>query len=117
MGVEKRHNYRMELSATLVMKPVGTNEQSSPTAIRIMDVSKSGIGFATPVKLQTDMIYEVDLTLWTKDTIHSLFKIMREKPTNNGYEYGATFIGMSETDKQRISVYEDFLSMGESLNG
>ncbi len=110
---EKRRNYRMELSATLVMKPIGAKEEGSPAAIQILDVSRSGIGFTTPVKLQKDTAYEVDLTLWSKDTIHTFLNIMREKPINSGYEYGATFIGMSETDKQRISVYEDFISMGE----
>ena len=105
----------MELSATLVVKPIGAEGDGNPTAIHIIDVSKTGIGFSTPIKLQKDMTYEVDLTLWNKDTIHTFLNIMREKQVANGFEYGATFIGMSETDKQRISVYEDFLSMGEKL--
>ena len=104
-------NFRMELSATLVIKPIGSKGEGSPTAVQIVDVSKTGIGFQTPVKLQKDMTYEVDVTLWTKETIHAFMNIAREVPTNGGYIYGATFIGMSQTDMQRIAVYEDFLSM------
>ena len=101
----------MELSATLVLKPLGSGDKGSPAAVNIVDVSKTGIGFITSVKLQKDTTYEVDLTLWTKETIHTFLNIAREVPRDGGYEYGATFIGMSETDKQRIAIYEDFLSV------
>ena len=102
---EKRRSRRMVLNAHLVMNPIGETV-GEKVPVDIIDISKDGIGFSCSAALTMNAIYEIDLTLWTKDVLHTFINVTRFDNTKN--MYGATFTGMNENDSGKIRIYEMF---------
>ncbi len=104
---ERRKEKRLDLKGELLMKSIANADDGVDTvAISVLNCSKAGIGFQADCQLVMGDNYEANLTIWTKEVIHVFIKIVRGTMLENGYEYGAIFIGMPEYDRQRISVYE-----------
>lgn len=103
---EKRKFRRLDLEGELIMSPIGSDEGVEKVAIAIHDCSRGGMGFQSDQQLVMGDNYECNLTIWTKEVIHVFIKIVRGTMVEDGYSYGAIFIGMPEYDRQRISVYE-----------
>lgn len=101
---ERRRSTRRELVSTLVMKRLGQDEQEE-VEINIIDVSKSGVGFTSEHALTIGAVYESYLRIWTQEVLHAFLEIVRIEKRENGYFYGAIFIGMPEMDAARIEVY------------
>ncbi|MCM1305497.1 MAG: PilZ domain-containing protein [Lachnospiraceae bacterium] len=74
--------------------------------IEVTDVSKSGIGFECKEQLQVGEVYESFLTIWTKEVIHAILRIVRIELKEQMYSYGAVFVGMPDTESARIEVYQ-----------
>lgn len=105
---ERRKNKRMDLEAKIMVKRLDSDEKHA-VVIDVCDVSRTGVGFTSLEKLDIGAVYETHLTIWTKDVIHSFLQIVRiELIDTKEYRYGAVFVGMSELDASRISVYESF---------
>ena len=105
MENERRRTKRLDLESSLVINRLdGQGEER--VDINVLDVSKRGIGFSCDKTLQIGAVYEGSLTLWTKETISTFIEIVRIEKTDNSFLYGGIFIGMPETDSNRISVYD-----------
>ena len=105
---ERRKSKRMDLEAKLMVKRLDSTEKHA-VVITISDVSRTGVGFSCPDQLDIRAVYECYLTIWTKEVIHVFLQIVRSEIVGPGtFHYGAVFIGMSEKDAFRISVYEHF---------
>lgn len=105
---ERRKSKRMDLEAKLMVKRLDSAGEQE-VAIHISDASRTGVGFSCPDRLELQAVYECYLTIWTKEVIHAFLQIVRtEEEGPDGFHYGAVFIGMSEQDALRISVYERF---------
>lgn len=104
---ERRKTKRTDMSSKLVIKRLDGNTGNQAT-IDIIDVSKTGIGFACKEMLQIGEVYEAYLTIWTKEVIHAFLQIVRIELQGDNYGYGAIFIGMPEMDSARIEVYQTF---------
>lgn len=103
---ERRKNRRMELSAKLLIKRLDSEEPPREVNIDVSDVSKTGVGFICSEPLEIGAVYEMFLTLWTKEVLHSFLQIVRiEMKGEKQYSYGAIFIGMSEAEASRIETY------------
>ena len=102
---EKRKHKRLELSGELIVQHMGTGEHET-FQIEITDCSRDGIGFSTDTQLVIGDNYEANLTLWTKEVLHVFIQIVRAAKIDDGFRYGAIFIGMPDADKMRIEVYE-----------
>ena len=72
------------------------------------DLSRSGIGFKSKQALEVGTYYDTKLTIWTKEVIDAVIEIVRCLETEEGYEYGAEFIGMTDTDALKIDIYQIF---------
>lgn len=95
------------MSSRLVIKRVdGGSGESRETTIDVVDVSKSGVGFTCEEILLIGEVYEAYLTIWTKEVIHALLRIVRIELQAEGYGYGAVFVGLPETESSRIEVYQ-----------
>lgn len=81
-------------------------ENNNEVVIDIVDISKSGIGFECAQPLMIGEVYESYLTIWTKEVLHAFLRIVRIDLKEDGYSYGAVFIGMPEMDSARIEVYQ-----------
>lgn len=95
----------MDLATTLLVKRIDNGIDQEVT-VDIHDVSKSGIGFTCNEELQIDSVYESYIRIWTQEVIHTLLKVVRKTKQEEGYLYGAIFMGLSEVDAFRISVYD-----------
>ncbi len=105
---ERRKSRRMDLEARLIVKRLDSDEKRE-VVINISDVSRTGVGFSCSDKLELKAVYECRLTIWTKEVIHAFLQIVRANEKEEDIcHYGAVFIGMSEQDASRISVYEQF---------
>lgn len=110
---ERRKSKRMDMEAHLMVKRLDSAVKHA-VVIDISDVSKSGVGFTCKDMLDIGAVYECSLTLWTKEVIHCFLRIVRIELDDMAlYHYGAIFIGMSEQDALRISVYEKFSEIEE----
>lgn len=105
--VEKRKAKRIPLEANLAMNRIGGG-QTEIVPVQIIDVSKSGMGFECARDLEIGSVYEVELVLWTKEKINSFVNIIRCDESDTKKIYGATFVGMTETDSCKIDIYDMF---------
>lgn len=103
---DKRKNKRLELQGEILIKEVGGVEDGELAEIEITDCSRDGLGFTTDRVLTIGSNYETNLTLWNKDKIHVFLQITRANKEGNVFHYGGIFIGMPDTDRMRIRVYE-----------
>lgn len=103
---ERRKAKRIELSAKLYLERVDVSENPSQVDIEVYDISTSGIGFKCVETLSIGGVYDADLTLWTKDVIHTFIQIVRISKFGDSYQYGGVFIGMPEIDSKRIQIYD-----------
>lgn len=102
---ERRRSKRTKMSSKFVIKRLdgGGNQQ---VAIELTDVSKGGIGFVCQDRLQIGEMYELFLTIWTKEVIHTILQIVRFEQRENCYFFGAVFVGIPDTEAARIEVYQ-----------
>ena len=107
---ERRKSKRTSLESKLIIKRLGPDASVGPNqevAIEILDVSKSGVGFSCPEALAIGEVYESFLTIWTKEVLHAFIQIVRiEMNGQNGFIYGASFVGLPEMEASRIEVYQ-----------
>lgn len=104
--MEERRKYnRRKLVSTIVVKRLDDNSNHDIT-IDIVDVSKSGIGFNCSELLQIGAVYEANLRIWTQEVLHACLEIIRIEKIDDGFNYGAVFIGLPEAEATRIEVYD-----------
>lgn len=104
---ERRKSKRLAMSGKLIMKALVNNGESSEVAIDIQNCSRHGLGFNCSKQLMIGDNYQAELTIWTKEVINVFLQIVRsEKLEDDIYNYGCIFIGMPDSDRQRIAVYE-----------
>jgi len=111
---ERRKNKRTSMSSRLVVKKVTGDGKNQEVTIDIVDVSKVGVGFTCKELLEIGEVYEAFLTIWTKEVIHALLRIVRIELNADGYGYGAVFTGMSATESARIEIYQ---TVSDNLDG
>jgi len=115
---EKRKNKRLDLDVTVELERLDTDEITTLKYIHVetTDLSKSGIGFKSKQILEVGSFYNTKLQIWTKEVIEAVIEIVRRVETEDGYEYGASFIGMIDKDAMKIDIYQIFSDYKESLN-
>lgn len=104
---DRRRSRRLELNSELVIK--GLQGDTQEAKIEVTDLSKTGVGFTSPAKLEIKGVYEANLRIWTGEVIHSFLKIVRievNPEDESVFNYGATFVGMAGLDANKISIYD-----------
>ena len=107
---ERRRNNRIKLTSTLLIKRLDRNTQD-PVEIEILDVSKSGVGFSCSKPLEIGAVHESNLRIWTREVLHAFLEIVRIEKAEDGFIYGAIFIGMPEMEASRIELYDTINSL------
>ena len=65
------------------------------------------IGFQSDEPLEVGGYYNTRIQIWTKEVIDAVIEIVRKQKMEDGTDkYGATFIGMSDTDAIKIDIYQ-----------
>lgn len=110
MAIDKRRSFRSSLDATLTLEAIdnGTQRAMEPFPVTIMDVSETGIGFCAENQLMIGELFKGTLTLWTKEKINFVIKIVRCKVEKEDYSYGGIFVGATGSDTSGIKIYQLF---------
>ena len=107
---EKRKHKRLDLDVSVQLERL--DEEGVTTLkyvhVDVTDISRSGIGFTANQKLETGTYYDTKIQIWTKEVVDAVIEIVRRKEGENGYQYGAIFIGMTDTDALKIDIYQIF---------
>jgi hypothetical protein len=103
---DKRKNKRLHLEGEILLQPLGKSGEAVSTKIEITDCSKDGLGFSSDAQLTIGDNYEANLTLWTKETMTVFLQIVRASKVDDLFHYGSIFIGMPDSERMRIQVYE-----------
>ncbi len=108
MGTEERRkSKRLGMGGELELKALDNVTVPQRVQITIRNCSRHGLGFDCNSQLLMGNNYEAFLTIWTHETLHVFVQIVRgEKLPDGTYNYGSIFIGMTDSDRQRIAVYE-----------
>ncbi len=109
---EKRRSKRMEIDAKIKLNLLqndkdltGLNKESFN--VKLVNVSKDGIGFKSGEELKLNTYYDAELILWTKDTFETVVEIVRmENLGEDETLYGCRFIGIDASDQLKIQIYE-----------
>lgn len=113
---ERRRAKRLAMTAELVMKRLDSSEGESVT-IEVLDLSQTGIGFLCGNDLEIGAKYDINLKIWTGDIIHTIVDIVRMQEREDEKKfYGGVFIGMPDSDRFRIQVYEAYQEYGPEEN-
>ena len=104
---EKRKAKRLVLDAHLIMNRIDSGKHDL-IPVDILDLSTNGVGFKCPQVLELNSVYEAELTIWTKEVIHTLVNVIRFDNSGDENVYGATFVGMTGQDSSKIAIYDLF---------
>lgn len=103
---EKRRSIRMDIDVQIQLKAVNSDETMGKIYnVDVINISRGGMAFRCKDELCVDGFYDTQITIWTKETIHALIRIVRK--ADNG-EYGCKFASILPTDLFKIEVYELF---------
>lgn len=108
---EKRHHKRLKLDVFIQLERLTEDGLTTYdyTQVAVTDVSRGGIGFQSSEALEVGAYYNTRIQIWTKEVIDSVIEIVRKQKLEDGTDkYGATFIGMSDTDAIKIDIYQVF---------
>lgn len=111
MKEERRKHKRLDLDVSIELEKL---DEGGITTVRyikadVIDLSRSGMGFKSSYKLDVGTFYDTKIQIWTKEVIDAVIEVIRcEEKENNIYQYGATFVGMTETDILKIDIYQLF---------
>jgi ABC-type molybdate transport system substrate-binding protein len=108
---EKRHHKRLKLDVSIQLERLTEDGLTTYdyTQVAVTDVSRDGIGFQSSEALEVGGYYNTKIQIWTKEVFDAVIEIVRKQKLEDGTDkYGATFIGMSDTDAIKIDIYQVF---------
>jgi hypothetical protein len=116
---EKRNSRRLDLDVTVELERI--NDNKGITTLKLLhvettDLSKSGMGFVSKANLEIGSYYNTKLQIWTKENIDAIIEIVRCTEVEDGFHYGAKFIGMIESDALKIDIYQLFYEYNQNMN-
>jgi D-mannonate dehydratase len=111
---EKRKHKRLDLDVNVQLERL---DQAGITTVKyihvdVTDLSRSGIGFKSQQLLEIGTYYDAKIQIWTKEVIDIVIQVVRRVDKDGGYQYGGSFIGMTETDALKIDIYQIFNELG-----
>lgn len=101
---EKRKSKRMEISVCIKLKPIEPHGELRDYYVEVLNVSKGGMAFKSEYELNVDDYYDTQITIWTKERIDTVIRIVR----HDGDIYGSEFVGLAAADEMKINIYEMF---------
>ncbi|MCH5332959.1 MAG: PilZ domain-containing protein [Agathobacter sp.] len=107
---EKRRHKRLDLDVNIQLERL--DEEGVTTLkyvhVDVTDLSRSGIGFVCARELEKGSFYDTRIRIWTKEVLEVVLEIVRCEKKGDLYQYGASFIGMTDTDALKIDIYQMF---------
>ena len=116
MMQDKRRSKRLPIQLELVVSKLFMQEASATVelneAIRVVDVSKRGIGFVSKNELPLNYYFNARLELGSQEnSLYCVVKIIRRNQKEDGtYSYGCEFVGMAPVLGSIFDEYEKSLA-------
>lgn len=112
MTQERRRSNRLDINAIIQLNSVRNKRNvdalnKDAFEVEVVNISKDGLAFKSPEKLELNTYYDTSITLWTKEKFQTVIEIIRME--NYGEEqtlYGCRFIGIMPSDQLKIQIYE-----------
>ena len=115
MMQDKRRSKRLPIQLELVVSKLFRQEASATIemneSIRVVDVSKRGIGFVSKNELPLNYYFNARLELGSQEnSLYCVVKIIRKNQKEDGtFSYGCEFIGMAPVLGSIFDEYEKSL--------
>lgn len=111
MGIEQRKAKRVDVNAVISINRLNNGEffhreDEEKFNVSIIDISETGLAFATDRPIEIDSYYNTDLDFDGCERIKAVVQIVRKEVHESGRSvYGGRFIGISTEDQFRLSVF------------
>lgn len=107
---EKRKHKRLELDVNVQLERLDEDDVTTLKYVHVdvTDISRSGLGFRCAKELEIGSYYDTKIQIWTKEVVNVVVEIVRRIENADGYQYGAVFVGMTDTDALKIDIYQIF---------
>ena len=111
MGIEQRKAKRVDVNAVISINRLNNGEffhreDEEKFNVSIIDISETGLAFATDRPIEIDSYYNTDLDFDGCERIKAVVQIVRKEVQESGRSvYGGRFIGISTEDQFRLSVF------------
>lgn len=122
-GIEKRRHRRvkadLKLNVSTLFKQNNVMIQNVDSPIRVINISKSGIGFESKSVFPIGFYFNAALRLGEEeDVLYCVVKIIRcqQLEDSDKYSYGCEFVGMSSILNYIFEEYEDEIDAEETAN-
>jgi len=73
--------------------------------INVTDISKAGIGFLSTAELPVNYYFNGKITLSEGEFFYAVIEILRKNDADEGYHYGAQFVGLAPFLAEKIDQY------------
>lgn len=105
---EKRRYERLPIDVKVELERIDQGETTTVKylTVDVTDLSRNGIGFTSKTELKKDAMLKANITIWTKEVLPAIFKIVRVSEDGGVWHYGAIFVGMREQDALKIQIYQ-----------
>ena len=111
MGIEQRKAKRVDVNAIISINRLNNGEffhreDEEKFNVSIIDISETGLAFATDRPIEINSYYNTDLDFDGCERIKAVVQIVRKDVQESGRSvYGGRFIGISTEDQFRLSVF------------
>ena len=111
MGNEQRKAKRVDVNAIISINRLNNGEffhreDEEKFNVSIIDISETGLAFATDRPIEINSYYNTDLDFDGCERIKAVVQIVRKEVQESGRSvYGGRFIGISTEDQFRLSVF------------
>ena len=111
MGIEQRKAKRVDVNAIISINRLNNGEffhreDEEKFNVSIIDISETGLAFATDRPIEINSYYNTDLDFDGCERIKAVVQIVRKDVQESGRSvYGGRFIGISMEDQFRLSVF------------
>ena len=111
MGIEQRKAKRVDVNAIISINRLNNGEffhreDEEKFNVSIIDISETGLAFATVRPIEINSYYNTDLDFDGCERIKAVVQIVRKEVQESGRSvYGGRFIGISTEDQFRLSVF------------
>lgn len=117
MGIEQRKSKRSDINVTVSLTPISDNHEQADReyqetkeviSVQLYNISEDGLAFTTNQELDKRTVgYGVNIHLANGQKFEEVIQVVRvEEQENNEKLYGCRFIGMNDTERFNIAIYQ-----------
>lgn len=104
---EKRMSINLSFDINELYKQDYVNVANINAPIKVIDISKSGIGFSSESRLPLGYYFNANINLGDKETLRTVVKIIRSQTIDDKRTmYGCEFVGMAEVLSYVFDAYD-----------